>query len=189
MHFIIEMENALFSDESQFRENAIARDLWDWAKRYEDDGAENLVAWSLETTNCAGCHAPGGLIYNNEIAAKYAEWWDDIDTALDEYHDATGERYAPETTGQLVWFAVEWFAQEMASFLRAQPAWDEWEFQANDPDETEFIERFEREIAPLVVEQYGPNDEPAMNEAFCNWVDGLNRDGEISDHFANTVTR
>lgn len=184
-HYIAGMTKAI---KAQYPDNDIIADLWDWAQQYEDDGVENLVAWSLEDCNCSGCHAPGGLIYNNEIAAKYVDWWDVIDEAMDAYHDATGERFTPETTGQLVWFAVEWFANELAGFLRSHNDWDEWESQTDDPDEEEFVKRFYDEIAPMVIEQYGENDEPAMNEAFCNWVDALNRDGEISDYFANEVT-
>lgn len=188
-YFINAMENAIKADNSPFRENAIALDLWEWAKEYEDDGAENLIAWSLEDCNCSGAHAPNGLIYNNEIAAKYVDWWNDIDAAMDEYFDATGERYAPETTGQLVWFAVEWFASELANFLRSNKDWDDWDAQANDPSEEDFSARFDAEIAPLVIEKYGPDDEPAMNEAFCNWVDDLQKNGEISEYFASIITR
>lgn len=45
--------------------------------------------------------------------------------------------------------------------------------------EDELSEKFDEEIAELVVEQYGPDDEPAMSEAFNNWADGLCKDGEI----------
>lgn len=46
-------------------------------------------------------------------------------------------------------------------------------------DEDELSERFDKEIAPAVIEQYGPDDEPAMNEAFNNWTDSLCKEGEI----------
>ncbi len=40
-------------------------------------------------------------------------------------------------------------------------------------------ERFDEEIAPMVIEQYGEDDEPAMSEAFNNWSDMLCQDGDI----------
>jgi mono/diheme cytochrome c family protein len=81
----------------------------------------------LETIDCAACHAPAGLIYNRDIWAKVPEWADEIDQALWEYQDATGEPYtAPGdgtlTVGVLVWFAVEWVAGEIALELRNE--WD-----------------------------------------------------------------
>jgi hypothetical protein len=40
-------------------------------------------------------------------------------------------------------------------------------------------ERFDEQIAPSVIEQYGENDEPAINEAFNDWTDSLCKEGEI----------
>ena len=40
-------------------------------------------------------------------------------------------------------------------------------------------ERFDNEVAPAVIEQYGADDEPAMSEAFNNWSDALCKDGEL----------
>ena len=40
-------------------------------------------------------------------------------------------------------------------------------------------ELFDEEIAPLVIEQYGENDIPAMSESFNNWSDSLCKDGEL----------
>lgn len=47
------------------------------------------------------------------------------------------------------------------------------------PDEDSLSETFDQEIAPLVIEQYGEDDEPAMNEAFNNWTDELCKDGSL----------
>ncbi len=38
---------------------------------------------------------------------------------------------------------------------------------------------FDESIAELVVEQYGVDDIPAMNEGFNNWSDSLCKDGVI----------
>lgn len=40
---------------------------------------------------------------------------------------------------------------------------------------------FDDQIAPFVIEQYGEDDEPAMNEAFCDWTDSLCKDGVIHE--------
>ena len=45
--------------------------------------------------------------------------------------------------------------------------------------EEELSIKFDEEVAELVVAEYGPNDEPAMSEAFNNWTDMLCKDGEI----------
>ena len=51
--------------------------------------------------------------------------------------------------------------------------------------EDELSERFDDEIAPLVIEQYGEDDEPAMSEAFNDWTDSLCKDGEIHEEQYN----
>ena len=42
-------------------------------------------------------------------------------------------------------------------------------------------DRFDEDISPLVIEQYGKDDEPAMNEAFNDWSDSLCKDGELHE--------
>jgi len=45
------------------------------------------------------------------------EWRDAIDSALEEYSDATGESYAPQAPNaleELVTFAVDWYASDFA---------------------------------------------------------------------------
>lgn len=42
-------------------------------------------------------------------------------------------------------------------------------------------EYFDDQIAPLVIEQYGEDDEPAMSEAFNNWSDSLCKDGVLHE--------
>ena len=51
-------------------------------------------------------------------------------------------------------------------------------------------ERFENEVLPYVKaahEQDGILDRPARREAWCNFVDSLNKNGEISDYEANRI--
>ncbi len=45
--------------------------------------------------------------------------------------------------------------------------------------EQELSDRFDAEVLPEVVAQYGEDDEPAISEAFNNWTDMLCKDGEI----------
>ena len=45
---------------------------------------------------------------------------------------------------------------------------------------------FNVHILPAIVEQYGADDEVAINEAFNNWTDGLCKDGEIHDEQYNS---
>lgn len=45
--------------------------------------------------------------------------------------------------------------------------------------EEALTEAFDEQIAPMVIEQYGPDDHPAMREAFNNWTDSECRDGRL----------
>lgn len=47
-------------------------------------------------------------------------------------------------------------------------------------------DRFDEEVAPLIIAQYGENDQPAINQAFNNWTDSLREEGEIhSEQYNN----
>ncbi len=47
-------------------------------------------------------------------------------------------------------------------------------------------ERFDAEVLPAVIEQYGESDSVAINEAFNNWSDGLCKDGDLhSEQYNN----
>ena len=73
----------------------------------------------LESAACA--HGSwGDLIYTRDILDRLAEpqWVDDIDTALEEYADATGESFEFSCLSDTVTFAVDWVAQRLASRLR-----------------------------------------------------------------------
>lgn len=45
--------------------------------------------------------------------------------------------------------------------------------------EEELSERFDADVLPDVIEAYGEDDEPAINEAFNDWTDMLCKDGEL----------
>lgn len=45
----------------------------------------------------------------------------------------------------------------------------------------EAFSRWENEIKPLVVEQYGEDDDPALSESWNEYTDSLCKDGELND--------
>lgn len=51
--------------------------------------------------------------------------------------------------------------------------------------EEELSERFDEEVLPHVIEQYGEDDEPAISESFNNWTDMLCKDGDIHEEQYN----
>lgn len=106
----------------------ISRAILEWADgAFESDpnAAAKDVLRHLETIDCAGCHAPAGLIYSGEIAAKLALWWSEIDDAIAYYHESVGENPTPPgdgviTVGWLVWFAVELVGHDAARYLERE---------------------------------------------------------------------
>jgi hypothetical protein len=73
----------------------------------------------LESAACA--HGSwGDLIYTRDILDRLSDrrWVYDIDTALEEYADATGESFDFSCLSDTVTFAVDWVAQNLASRLR-----------------------------------------------------------------------
>jgi len=49
---------------------------------------------------------------------------------------------------------------------------------------------FQNHILPMVVDAYeqdGEVDIPARREAWCNWIDSLNKDGRLSDYEAANI--
>lgn len=73
----------------------------------------------LESASCAN-GSWSGMIYTRDILDKLADsqWVDDIDTALEEYVDATGETFSFSALSETVTFAVDWVAHRLASRLR-----------------------------------------------------------------------
>lgn len=78
------------------------------------------IVAQLESAACA--HGSwGGMIYTRDILDRLSDpqWVDDIDTALEEYADATGETFEFSALSETVTFAVDWVAQRLASKLRS----------------------------------------------------------------------
>jgi hypothetical protein len=65
--------------------------------------------------------------------------------------------------------------------LEAVELWAENQYPPLISSEGELSEKFDEEIAPLVIEQYGEDDQPAINEAFNNWTDSLCKEGLLHD--------
>lgn len=115
------------------QDNGIAERLLEWAidsTEYDVDDtapaaelAGAMIA-TLEQINCAGVSAPSGLVYNHDLGAEAGRRWFEIDDALDDYRDSTGEPPAPGdgqsiSIGWLVWFAYEWNAHRLAGIMRS----------------------------------------------------------------------
>lgn len=93
----------------------------------EFDSVRNLVKHLELASCCSGTWS--GLIYTSDIESKLAdsEWRDAIDQALEDYNDATGENYAPEAPNaleELVTFAVDYFASDLAQQIRNRLEYD-----------------------------------------------------------------
>lgn len=73
----------------------------------------------LESASCAN-GSWGGMIYTCDILDRLSDpqWIDDIDTALEEHLDETGESFEFSCLSDTVTFAVDWVAQRLASRLR-----------------------------------------------------------------------
>ena len=54
--------------------------------------------------------------------------------------------------------------------------------------EEQLSELFDSEIAPLVIAQYGENDQDAINQSFNDWSDGLCKDHQLHDLQYNEYT-
>ena len=92
----------------------------------EFDSVKNLIR-HLEMASCAA-GTWSGLTYTRDIQDKLdqQDWRNAIDDALDQYQDATGESYSvesPYVMESLVMFAVDWFAQDLASRLQSLVDW------------------------------------------------------------------
>jgi len=105
----------------------ISHAILQWARdafEHDEGATARDVLRHLEMIDCAGCHAPQGLIYNQELADKVGEWWDEIDVAMAHYFEETGEHARPREgaieIGWLVWFAVEWVGHDAAHYLESR---------------------------------------------------------------------
>jgi hypothetical protein len=100
---------------------AIENFLWDEIAECEWDSVESLID-QLEMASCnAGSWS--GMIYTHDILERFQDrkWVNDIEQAIEDYQDATGEIPnfgKPFDLSSLVTFAVDWTASELASRMR-----------------------------------------------------------------------
>jgi len=82
------------------------------------NSVEDIVR-QLETASCAN-GSWNSMIYTADINDRLADsqWVADIDQALEDFSDATGETVDFSTLSEVVTFAVDWVAQNLASRLR-----------------------------------------------------------------------
>jgi len=50
------------------------------------------------------------------------------------------------------------------------------------------LDEFKRDILPIIVQQYGKNDKPAISQAWNDYTDMLCKDGQITQRQYDTWT-
>ncbi len=103
----------------KYRHHTIKTELLDWASTGCGSENDKDVIERLQEVNCAACCGPAP-IYNDDMAQCIAANWAEIQEALDAFYDTTGLSYAiksSESFLNVVWFAYEWFASELATEL------------------------------------------------------------------------
>jgi hypothetical protein len=121
---------------------------------------------------------------------------DAIET-MSEHGDAVLQ-YIEDTIGELPqpkpgesWSGMAVFFLSVAVELWAAAAQDELLdlMQDNiDTKQEELRAQFKEHILPLIIEQDSADDEPAINEGWNNWTDGLQTDGQIPAYVCNNIT-
>lgn len=104
---------------------AIETYIWDEITDSKWSDIESIVS-QLEMASCSA-GSWSGMIYTRDILDKLGntEWVQDIEQAVAEYEDATGEapNFDPYGSGfnlsSVVTFAVDWVAHRIASRIRA----------------------------------------------------------------------
>ena len=94
--------------------------LWDELTDGNYYDSVESMAQQLESAACA--HGSwSAMIYTRDIYNKLADtqWQEDIDEAIESYADVTGETPELSSLGEMVTFAVDWVANELAGKLRS----------------------------------------------------------------------
>jgi len=115
----------------QFDGNAIVEYLIDEHITQDGYNSVDSLITDLELAHCAA-GSFSGMIYTQDILDRLADrnWQAAIERAFEDYTDATGESPNLDRDAMgypsgfhlenLVTFAVDWFSNEIASFLRSQ---------------------------------------------------------------------
>ena len=91
-----------------------------WA--FEDAEDADTVIANLERLDCAACYSPAPIYYT-DMAREIGEHWPEIDDALENYRDNSGETWTPKPGQNFLthlWFAYEWTAYQLANEIREE---------------------------------------------------------------------
>jgi hypothetical protein len=104
---------------------AIEQMIWDELDTPHAWDSIGQIAAQLESASCAA-GSWNEMIYTRDILDKLSDpqWVQDIDDAIAQYEDTTGEHpmfspYGPFNLAAVVTFAVDWVAGELAHRLRS----------------------------------------------------------------------
>ena len=99
--------------------------LWDELTDGNYWDSIDSIASQLESASCSA-GSWGDMIYTRDILDKLSDsdWLNAIEQAVEDYGDATGEspdftHYGPFSLSNVVTFAVDWVASELAHKLRS----------------------------------------------------------------------
>lgn len=127
--------------QQHFIGNAIIEYICNYMSDSKWPSVESFIQ-QLEMASCANGSWGEDTIYTHLILDKLSNesWRDAINQALESYLDATDEEYTPETMQleNLVTFAVDWFASELASYIRSHNRVYVVTLRHNEPHMTEY---------------------------------------------------
>ena len=102
--------------------NACVEYILDLYQPTDFDSVDSFCS-DLESGSCNNGSFGGDMIYTSRILEKLGDqsWRNAIDTALEEYQNQCGEgpTFDPITLESLVTFTTDWFAHEIASYVRS----------------------------------------------------------------------
>jgi len=103
------------------KSNACVEYILDLYQPTDFDSVDSFCS-DLESGSCNNGSFGGDMIYTSRILEKLADesWRNAIDTALEEYQNQCGEgpTFDPITLESLVTFTTDWFAGQIASYVR-----------------------------------------------------------------------
>lgn len=129
----------------------------------------------------------GGVLFCLASDARGIEDVDDFEEWAELYGLDTDSQRAEAT-----YRTCQRLSEELARAL-GKDVFDELlELEEGDPSpyltDDELRDLFRAEVLPLVIEQYGADDEIAIDTTFNDWTDELCKEGRITSHQYNTIT-
>jgi len=164
------------------KSNACVEYILDLYQPTDFDSVDSFCS-DLELGLCANGSFGGDMIYTARILEKLADesWRDAIDTALEEYQDATGESptFDPVTLESLVTFTTDWFAGQIASYVRSHNRAYIVTIGADEAGREDHAFLFESDAESFLEERNGGLD------SMGNRLDGLAQDEESEQNSIN----